>query len=234
MCLALGQGAFGRVFLAEQADLAGRPVVLKVTAIEGEEPQTLAQLLHTNIVPIYSLHEDQRAGLRAVCMPYLGGASLSAVLTKLWADSPRPVSGKQLVLALESVEAPRPSTAERQAERRRSADSLEGIAAARRIRSGEEAMTPAAALLELSYERAAAWIVAQLADGLHHAHQRGILHRDIKPSNILISAEGQPLLLDFNLSPGRRRRTAAHATIGGTVAYMAPEHLRAWSAARRR
>ena len=92
--LALGQGAFGRVFLAEQADLAGRPVVLKVTAIEGEEPQTLAQLLHTNIVPIYSLHEDQRAGLRAVCMPYLGGASLSAVLTRLWTDSPRPISGR--------------------------------------------------------------------------------------------------------------------------------------------
>ncbi len=60
----LGEGAFARVFLAEQADLAGRPVVLKVTDIEGSEPQTLAQLLHANIVPIYSLHEDRRAGLR--------------------------------------------------------------------------------------------------------------------------------------------------------------------------
>ena len=64
---------------------------------KGTEPQTLAQLLHTNIVPIYSLHEDRRAGLRAVCMPYLGGASLSAVLATLWADSPRPVSGEQFV-----------------------------------------------------------------------------------------------------------------------------------------
>ena len=110
LCQPLGQGAFGRVFVAQQADLAGRPVVLKVTAIEGDEPQTLAQLLHTNIVPIYSLHEDQRAGLRAVCMPYLGGASLADVLTKLWTDSSRPVSGKPLVLALESVEAPKFST----------------------------------------------------------------------------------------------------------------------------
>ena len=90
----------------------------------------------------------------------------------------------------------------------------------------EEARAPAAILGELSYERAAAWIVAQLADGLHHAHQRGILHRDIKPSNVLISAEGQPLLLDFNLSPAQDE-DPAHATIGGTVAYMAPEHLRA-------
>jgi eukaryotic-like serine/threonine-protein kinase len=225
LCLALGQGAFGRVFMAEQGELAGRPVVLKVTAIEGEEPQTLAQLLHTNIVPIYSLHEDQRAGLRAFCMPYLGGASLSEVLTKLWTDSPRPVSGRELVLALESVAAPRPSSYK---------GGRDNVVAA--ISSddspppgesiGEGGMTPAAALLELSYERAAASIVAQLADGLHHAHQRGILHRDIKPSNILISADGQSLLLDFNLSPGGDAE-AAHAAIGGTVAYMAPEHLRA-------
>ena len=72
----LGHGAFARVFLAEQVDLAGRPVVLKVSGITGKEPQTLAQLQHTNIVPIYSVHEDVGAGLRAVCMPYFGGATL--------------------------------------------------------------------------------------------------------------------------------------------------------------
>ena len=38
----LGQGSFARVFLAEQADLAGRPVVLKISSIQGDEPQTLA------------------------------------------------------------------------------------------------------------------------------------------------------------------------------------------------
>src|SRR5437588_5042790 len=45
----LGRGSFARVFLAEQKSLAGRPVVAKVSAIEGDEPQTLAQLQHTNI-----------------------------------------------------------------------------------------------------------------------------------------------------------------------------------------
>ena len=43
-------------------------------------------------------------------MPYLGGASLSSVLTKLWAETSQPVSGSQLVHALESVESPKPST----------------------------------------------------------------------------------------------------------------------------
>ncbi len=225
LCQPLGQGAFARVFLAEQADLAGRPVVLKVSDIAGDEPQTLAQLLHTHIVPIYSLHEDRCAGLRAVCMPYLGGASLSAVLAKLWADSSRPVTGEQFVLALESVEAPRPATFHRRATTAGEAASP-GDPQPPDDRNEEEATAPLATLRTLSYERAAAWLVAQLADGLHHAHQRGILHRDLKPSNVLVSAEGQPLLLDFNLARAQDE-DPAHAMIGGTVVYMAPEHLRA-------
>ena len=79
----LGRGAYARVFLAEQDELAGRPVVLKVSAIEGTEPQTLAQLQHTHIVPVYSVHEDHDAGLRALCMPYFGGASLIRLLQSL-------------------------------------------------------------------------------------------------------------------------------------------------------
>ena len=224
LCQPLGQGAFARVFLAEQADLAGRPVVLKVSNIEGDEPQTLAQLLHTNIVPIYSLHDDRRAGLRALCMPYLGGASLSAVLAKLWTDSSRPVTGNQLMQALEAVEAPKPKLVAQSMKRGTATPALDTALAAEP--AGEEARSTALTLRALSYERATAWIVAQLADGLHHAQERGVLHRDIKPSNILLSADGQPLLLDFNLAQVEDE-DPAHATIGGTVAYMSPEHLRA-------
>src|SRR5438105_15786713 len=57
----LGRGTFARVFLARQGDLADRPVVLKVSAGDSPGPiqrqtesQTLAQLQHTNIVPIFS------------------------------------------------------------------------------------------------------------------------------------------------------------------------------------
>ena len=63
----LGTGAFGKVFLARQLALAGRPVALKVTTRPTTEPEQLAKLHHTNIVPIYSVHDA--APLQAVCMP---------------------------------------------------------------------------------------------------------------------------------------------------------------------
>jgi serine/threonine protein kinase len=197
----LGRGAFARVYLAEQKDLAGRPVVLKVSGIEGCEPQTLAQLQHTHIVPIFSVHENPRAGLRALCMPYFGGASLSHVLQRLWKATTRPQGGRELLRALEEVAAPAPAD----------------------LIASEQG--PRSTLGQLSYIGTAAWIVARLAEGLQHAHQRGVLHRDIKPSNILLGADGQPLLLDFNLA--QDCHDATQATLGGTIAYMAPEHLRA-------
>jgi serine/threonine protein kinase/tetratricopeptide (TPR) repeat protein len=77
----IGRGALGRVYLAHQGDLASRPVALKVSADLVDESHWLAQLQHSNIVPIYSVH---RAGpLQALCMPYLGSVTLAGVLGTL-------------------------------------------------------------------------------------------------------------------------------------------------------
>jgi serine/threonine protein kinase/Flp pilus assembly protein TadD len=205
----LGSGAFGRVFLAEQTELAGRLVVVKTSDTNGDEPQTLAQLQHTHIVPIHSVHEDAQAGLRAVCMPYFGGASLSRVLQMLWSGPNAPVQGKEFVEALAAVGSPNP---------RADGEAVQSQDSTRILNL----------LAGFSYVQVSAWIVAHLAEGLQHAHDKGVVHRDIKPSNILVGSDGQPMLLDFNLAHNMNADQAqASATLGGTVAYMAPEHLRA-------
>ena len=82
-------------------------------------------------------------------------------------------------------------------------------------------------------------IARQIAEGLHEAHQSGILHRDIKPGNIMVDTKGRVKILDFGLAAltGQERkagepeetfitRTATQWSTGGTVPYMSPEQLR--------
>lgn len=84
----LGRGAFARVYLARQESLANRLVVLKVTTVGNDEPQTLARLRHTNIVPVYSVH--QSGTVQIVCMPYLGRLTLGQVMLSMltWSQMP--------------------------------------------------------------------------------------------------------------------------------------------------
>lgn len=90
----LGRGSFARVFLARQAGLASRLVVLKISSEMPGESGTLARLQHTNIVPVFSVHRQGR--LHAICMPYYGSMTLADVLSEIQAHPSRRRSSQLL------------------------------------------------------------------------------------------------------------------------------------------
>jgi serine/threonine protein kinase len=59
----------------------------------------------------------------------------------------------------------------------------------------------------------------EIALGLFHAHQSGVLHCDLKPANILLDAKHEPRICDF----GQSRLTTEKGVALGTIFYMAPE-----------
>lgn len=73
-------------------------------------------------------------------------------------------------------------------------------------------------------------IVLQVANGLQHAHEHGIVHRDIKPGNIMLTNEGVAKILDMGLSKSISDAEASFNTQNGlavgTPHYMSPEQVR--------
>ncbi len=72
-------------------------------------------------------------------------------------------------------------------------------------------------------------IMYQVAEGLQHAHSRGVIHRDIKPGNIMVLPDGRVKIMDFGIARLMQREGARRTREGdliGTVSYMAPEMFR--------
>ena len=75
-------------------------------------------------------------------------------------------------------------------------------------------------------------IIRQVCNGLHAAHQAGVIHRDIKPANIIIGESGGKLsvkVLDFGVAARRERGDSGVSTTKGaigTLLYMSPEQLK--------
>ena len=72
----------------------------------------------------------------------------------------------------------------------------------------------------------------QVCEGVHHAHQKGIIHRDIKPSNILVSIHGGkpiPKIIDFGIAKAitqpltDKTSYTEQGQLLGTPEYMSPE-----------
>src|SRR5215471_6174439 len=72
-------------------------------------------------------------------------------------------------------------------------------------------------------------IMSEVAEGLHCAHQSGVVHRDMKPGNIMVLRDGSVKIMDFGIArlasaPDATRLTQQGYLIG-TLRYMAPEQL---------
>ncbi|MEV4410817.1 protein kinase [Catellatospora sp. NPDC049609] len=67
-------------------------------------------------------------------------------------------------------------------------------------------------------------LVADAAEALHAAHEKGVTHRDVKPGNLLLRPDGSALVTDFGIarSAGATGYTAT-GSLTGTAGYIAPE-----------
>ena len=86
----------------------------------------------------------------------------------------------------------------------------------------------------------AAYVAAEVAKGLHYAHERkdeagrplDIVHRDVSPQNILLSFDGGVKIADFGIASANLFREEP-GVLKGKTAYMSPEQARAEKVSRR-
>jgi serine/threonine-protein kinase len=81
----------------------------------------------------------------------------------------------------------------------------------------------------------AAWLIAEVCDGLHAAHELKdpggnplqLVHRDVSPQNVFVTYGGDVKLLDFGVATAAHRLTqTASGQVKGKYAYMSPEQCR--------
>ena len=212
----LGEGACGRVFLARQHELANRLVSLKITRESSSESWHLAKLQHTNIIPVLSVH--QKEDLTALCMPFLGMSTLKNLIAEAWShkDTADRKSAQSLISTTNMARAQSVLETIRDPEDQQV---FEFSVSASRDHSWHTGA-------DYRWVDVVLELACGMADGLEHAHEKGLVHGDIKPANVLISDEQQPILLDFHLSRSTADGLQFADWIGGTLPYMAPEQLR--------
>jgi serine/threonine protein kinase len=193
----IGFGAIARIYICLESELGNRPVVVKATPLPTFEASILGKLNHENIIPVYSTGRVEERDLYYLSMPYCGRSTL-ADLVDLGFQEGCPRRDRCVELA-----AGRWTSDEKwlpkKIRRRRFAFFRHG-----------------------TYVDGVLKLATQIAEALEYAHQQKIVHGDLKPSNVLLTPDGKPLLLDFNLSQDFARRPAI---CGGTLPYMPPEHL---------
>ncbi len=223
----IGRGGMGVVYRARQVSL-GREVALKVlpdyarygrTGVERfrTEAQAAARLHHTNIVSVYA--QGEHDGHYFYAMELVDGVGLDAVVR----DRPEALGsaaarwGPSAALAVDG-RSPPPVSDDRQDQASREVQLA---------RSSENLGTRPWGQWGRADFQALALLIAEVADGLDHAHRHHVIHRDVKPHNLLLGGDRRLHLTDFGLA---RLADAPHLTLSGEVmgtpAYLSPEQIR--------
>jgi serine/threonine protein kinase len=198
----LGRGAFAAVYLARQRSMK-RMVALKVSADRGTEPQMLAQMDHPNIVRVYDQRTLPDRKLRLLYMQYVAGGTLQSAHEDMQRVPTAKRNGAEFLKAIDRTLEEHGETPPTDSSNREKLGSA-------------------------SWPQVVCWLGARIATALAHAHQCGVLHRDLKPANVLVAADGNPKLADFNISFSSKLEGATPAAyFGGSLSYMSPEQLEA-------
>ncbi|GJM24247.1 MAG: hypothetical protein DHS20C16_06620 [Phycisphaerae bacterium] len=230
----LGHGGMGVVYRATQLSL-DREVALKVlpnrarkgrTAIQRfrSEARAAARLHHTNIVPVFAHGDDN--GQFYYAMDLIEGGSLDQAIrfrTRLLSPSNRTLIesvGLGGSSAAETLHVERPaSDGTRRSERSTSSSDF--------VSDDVSVGIDAKSLHRASSDyRHLARLIAEVADGLDHAHSMGVIHRDIKPHNLLVGEDQRLHITDFGLARLVDEPTlTASGEVMGTPFYLSPEMI---------
>jgi serine/threonine protein kinase len=217
----IGKGQFGEVFKAKDITL-DRYVAIKVPfrksltyaqlSLVQNEAQAAAQLEHPNIVRIYEVFRSSNS------------ATIPSTSTNTSTSPKQSATHRDT----ETNDTSPDSDLSKQ-------DSLCIVSQWIDGRSLKDCLLD----FQGNYQAIAKLCIA-IAQGIHHAHQKGVIHRDLKPANILIDHQKTPHVTDFGLARRDRKTNnkkeseplivlGARGEVLGTPAYMSPQQAQGLS-----
>jgi serine/threonine protein kinase len=222
----VGRGGMGVVYEAEQISL-GRRVALKVLPFAGaldplqlqrfkNEAQAAAHLHHPNIVPVHAVGCDR--GVHYHAMQFIEGRTLADLINEL-----RQRSALTPTKAADTDRwQPVPSSA--QGDPTADLEMSQAVSGAGTASTAEALILTDQSTNAPAFFRRIANLGMQVAGGLEHAHQMGVVHRDIKPANLILDPRGTVWITDFGLAQYQNAAQLTHTgCIIGTIRYMSPE-----------